>query len=65
MGSSAYLFTKKGAQPTDHDFLLRNEQVNKRIAEAFETEGADAWYKQNAKERFERTRKSRSLQPSF
>ena len=45
-------FTKKGAQPTDHDFLLRNEQVNKRIAEAFETEGADAWYKQNAKERF-------------
>ena len=45
-------FTKKGAQPTDRDFLLRNEQVNKRIAEAFETEGADAWYKQNAKERF-------------
>ena len=45
-------FTKKGALPTDRDFLLRNEQVNKRIAEAFETEGADAWYKQNAKERF-------------
>ena len=45
-------FTKKGAQPTDNDFLLRNEQVNKRIAEAFEVEGADAWYKENAKERF-------------
>ena len=45
-------FTKKGAQPTDSDFLLRNEQVNKRIAEAFEVEGADAWYKKNAKERF-------------
>ena len=45
-------FTKKGAQPTDSDFLLRNEQVNKRIAEAFEVEGADAWYKENAKERF-------------
>jgi isoleucyl-tRNA synthetase len=27
-------FTKKGAQPTDADFLLRNEKVNKRIVEA-------------------------------
>ena len=52
MGVPLTCFTKKGAQPTDRDFLLRNEQVNKRIAEAFETEGADAWYKQNAKERF-------------
>ena len=45
-------FTKKGALPTDRDFLLRNADVNTRIAEAFETEGADAWYKEGAKERF-------------
>jgi isoleucyl-tRNA synthetase len=29
-------FTKKGALPTDADYLLRNEDVNARIAEAFE-----------------------------
>ncbi|EAQ01210.1 isoleucyl-tRNA synthetase [Pseudooceanicola batsensis HTCC2597] len=45
-------FVKKGALPTDEDFLLRNEAVNARIAEAFEAEGADAWYKPGAKERF-------------
>ncbi|WP_071672860.1 isoleucine--tRNA ligase [Nioella nitratireducens] len=45
-------FTKKGALPTDPDFLLRDEAVNARIAEAFETEGADAWYIDGAKERF-------------
>jgi isoleucyl-tRNA synthetase len=45
-------FTKKGALPTDPDFLLRNAAVNARILEAFETEGADAWYKPGAKERF-------------
>ncbi|WP_136440824.1 isoleucine--tRNA ligase [Pacificoceanicola onchidii] len=45
-------FVKKGALPTDEDFLLRNEQINARIAEAFEAEGADAWYQENAKERF-------------
>ncbi|MGR3503251.1 isoleucine--tRNA ligase [Pseudaestuariivita sp.] len=45
-------FTKKGALPTDPDFLLRNEDVNARIAEAFEAEGADAWYEDGAKERF-------------
>ncbi|WP_224815903.1 isoleucine--tRNA ligase [Hasllibacter sp. MH4015] len=45
-------FTKKGALPTDPDYLLRNEAVNARILEAFEAEGADAWYKQGAKERF-------------
>ncbi|MEO0830499.1 MAG: class I tRNA ligase family protein, partial [Pseudomonadota bacterium] len=44
-------FIKKGALPTDPDFLLRNEAVNARILEAFETEGADAWYKPGAKER--------------
>ncbi len=45
-------FTKKGALPTDDDFLLRNEDVNARVLEAFEAEGADAWYKDGAKERF-------------
>ncbi|TRD18952.1 isoleucine--tRNA ligase [Palleronia caenipelagi] len=45
-------FTKKGALPTDPDFLLRDEAVNARILEAFETEGADAWYKDGAKARF-------------
>ncbi|UWQ96572.1 isoleucine--tRNA ligase [Rhodobacteraceae bacterium M385] len=45
-------FTKKGALPTDPDYLLRNEAVNARVLEAFETEGADAWYKPGAKERF-------------
>ncbi|MEP2641937.1 isoleucine--tRNA ligase [Roseobacter sp.] len=45
-------FTRKGVLPTDPDFLLRNADVNARIAEAFETEGADAWYEDGAKERF-------------
>ncbi|PCH66235.1 MAG: isoleucine--tRNA ligase [Rhodobacteraceae bacterium] len=45
-------FTRKGALPTDADFLLRDEQVNARILQAFEAEGADAWYKDGAKERF-------------
>src|SRR6056297_282403 len=45
-------FTKVGALPTDPDYLLRDKAVNARILEAFETEGADAWYKPGAKERF-------------
>ncbi|KAA0916681.1 isoleucine--tRNA ligase [Aquicoccus porphyridii] len=45
-------FVKKGALPTDADFLLRDETVNKRIVDAFEAEGADAWYKEGAKDRF-------------
>ncbi len=45
-------FTKKGALPTDPDFLLRNTDVNQRIVDAFETEGADAWYEDGAKARF-------------
>jgi isoleucyl-tRNA synthetase len=45
-------FTLKGKLPTDADFLLRNDDVNKRIVEAFEVEGADAWYEEGAKERF-------------
>ncbi|TMM55266.1 isoleucine--tRNA ligase [Sulfitobacter sabulilitoris] len=45
-------FTKVGAKPSDDDFLLRNAEVNARIVEVFEAEGADAWYKDGAKERF-------------
>ncbi len=45
-------FTKKGLLPTDPDFLLRDPKVNQRIVEAFEAEGADAWYEDGAKERF-------------
>ncbi|MEP1610989.1 MAG: isoleucine--tRNA ligase [Roseobacter sp.] len=45
-------FTKKGALPTDDGFLLRHPDVNARITAAFEEEGADAWYKPGAKERF-------------
>ncbi|SEN12984.1 Isoleucyl-tRNA synthetase [Gemmobacter aquatilis] len=44
-------FTKKGAKPTDPDFLLRNAEVNARIAAAFEAEGADVWYVQGFKEK--------------
>ncbi len=45
-------FTKKGALPTDADFLLRNEEVNARITAAFEADGADVWFEPGAKERF-------------
>jgi isoleucyl-tRNA synthetase len=45
-------FVKKDAQPSDPDFLLRDDAVNARILEAFEAEGADAWYKEGAKARF-------------
>jgi isoleucyl-tRNA synthetase len=45
-------FVRRGAKPDDADFLLRDERVNARIAEAFESEGADAWYRDGAKERF-------------
>ncbi|SMO88682.1 Isoleucyl-tRNA synthetase [Thalassovita litoralis] len=45
-------FVKKGALPTDDDFLLRDAAVNKRIFDAFETDGADAWYADGAKARF-------------
>ena len=45
-------FKKAGALPTDPGFLLRDPKVNARIVEAFEAEGADAWYKDGAKERF-------------
>ncbi|EKE44244.1 isoleucyl-tRNA synthetase [Oceaniovalibus guishaninsula JLT2003] len=45
-------FTRKGANPDDADFLLRDPAVNARILAAFEAEGADAWYRDGAKERF-------------
>ncbi|MBR2574554.1 MAG: isoleucine--tRNA ligase [Loktanella sp.] len=45
-------FTKKGAAHSDPDFLLRDADVNARVLEAFEAEGADAWYKDGAKARF-------------
>tara|TARA_R110002124_G_scaffold11597_11_gene55215 strand:+ start:4194 stop:7100 length:2907 start_codon:yes stop_codon:yes gene_type:complete len=45
-------FVKKGALPTDADYLLRDDAVNARIAEAFEAEGADVWYAEGAKDRF-------------
>ncbi len=32
--------------------ILQDDAVNKRIADAFEQEGADAWYKENARARF-------------
>ena len=44
-------FTKKGALPTDPDFLLRNEQVNTRIKAAFEADSADVWFVQGFKEK--------------
>src|SRR5690606_3080887 len=44
-------FVRKGARPTDPDFLLRNPEVNARIVAAFEAEGADVWYVQGFKEK--------------
>ncbi len=44
-------FVKKGALPTDADFLLKNAEVNARIKAAFEAEGADVWYVQGFKDR--------------
>ncbi|MCV2874140.1 isoleucine--tRNA ligase [Defluviimonas sp. WL0050] len=44
-------FVKKGAKPTDADFLLRDPAVNARIVAAFEEEGADVWYKDGFKAR--------------
>ena len=42
-------FTKKGALPTDADFLLRNDELNARITAAFEKDGADVWYQDGFK----------------
>ncbi|WP_170426736.1 isoleucine--tRNA ligase [Ruegeria arenilitoris] len=43
-------FTKKGALPTDADYLLRNADLNARIKAAFEENGADVWYTDGFKE---------------
>ena len=45
-------FVRKGVQPTDPAFLLRDPKVNARIKAAFEAEGADCWYAPGAKARF-------------
>ena len=45
-------FTRKGALPTDPDFILRDDAVNARIVAAFEEESADCWFVDGAKERF-------------
>jgi len=45
-------FVKVGAKHDDADYLLKDAGVNARILEAFEAEGADAWYEDGAKERF-------------
>ncbi|EAR50286.1 isoleucyl-tRNA synthetase [Oceanicola granulosus HTCC2516] len=45
-------FVKENTRPDAPDFLLRSEKVNQRVLEAFESEGADAWYAEGAKERF-------------
>ena len=42
---------KKGAKPTDADYLLRDPRVNARIVAAFEEGGADVWYVQGFKQR--------------
>ena len=39
-------------QPDGTAEILRDPAVNARIKEAFETEGADAWFEENAKARF-------------
>jgi isoleucyl-tRNA synthetase len=44
-------FTKRGAAPTDGDFILRNAKVNARITAAFEAESADVWYTAGFKEK--------------
>lgn len=44
-------FTKRGAQPTDSDFILRNAEVNARIKAAFEKDSADIWYAAGFKEK--------------
>jgi isoleucyl-tRNA synthetase len=44
-------FVRKGAKPTDSNFLLKDVRVNDRIVAAFEAEGADAWYVEGFKEK--------------
>ncbi|WP_024514095.1 isoleucine--tRNA ligase [Bradyrhizobium sp. Tv2a-2] len=42
--------------------ILQDEAVNKRIADAFEQEGADAWYAEGARERFLASRSNEDWQ---
>jgi len=44
-------FVRKGAKPTDPDFLLCDAGVNARIIAAFRADGADVWYVQGFKEK--------------
>jgi isoleucyl-tRNA synthetase len=44
-------FVRKGAKPTDPDFLLRDPVANARIVAAFEADGADVWYVDGFKEK--------------
>ena len=45
-------FVKKGLNPNDPNFLLKDSKVNTRISEIFSKEGADAWFAEGAKDRF-------------
>ncbi|TJZ86733.1 isoleucine--tRNA ligase [Paracoccus hibiscisoli] len=44
-------FVRRGAKPTDEDFLLRDARLNDRITAAFEADGADVWYSAGFKAR--------------
>ncbi|WP_405402994.1 isoleucine--tRNA ligase [Paracoccus sp. Ld10] len=44
-------FVRRGAKPTDDDFLLRDSRLNDRIVAAFEVDGADVWYSAGFKAR--------------
>jgi isoleucyl-tRNA synthetase len=46
-GSPITIFVERGT-----DAILKDERVNKAIADAFEAEGADAWFAADAAERF-------------
>ena len=45
-------FIKKNSEPSDPDFILKDKLVNDRIIASFKKEGADAWFKSDAKKRF-------------
>ena len=41
-------FVRKNSKMADPDYILKDESVNRRILEAFEKDGADAWYANDA-----------------
>ena len=45
-------FVKRGRSRSEQDSILRDPEVNRRIIAAFKEEGADAWYRSDAKTRF-------------